>query len=219
MTTKIALLGGTLCLLLLACNGRDLALFNPDTYYPAERADNGVRPLTNDTPDNVLENLKISYNTRNYDLYQAILAPDYRFYMSQYYLGAFNDGVTPPPDPASWTPELTTDSLGAQHITYYKTALQDLATIRKMFDPAGNAKELELFYQASRAYSKDPDTVVYNIRNIELTVILRNNPTEPYVVSDKVGFSITQVWLIRGSDALWRIWRWYDNTYGAGDSN
>jgi len=166
----------------------------------------------------MLENLLLSYNYRNYDLYQGLFDTSYRFYMSPYYLGVFNDGVTPPPDPTYWTSELSTNADGTQSLIYYKTLAQDLSTMRKMFDPA-NTKELKLSYSASPAYALSPDTVVYNIRSIELSIILRNDPSTTLVVTDNFGFAITQVWLIRGADQLWRIWRWYDKTYGAGDAN
>jgi hypothetical protein len=204
--------------LVLSCSRRDIALFNPSTYYPAERGGTAVQPLKNDQPENVLENVKISYDTRNYNLYQSLLLPDYRFYMCISYTGAFNNSGSTP-DPAYWTMEFVPESL-TQKIYYYKTYAQELESTRRMFDPAGGAQDIRLDFQASEWERLSADTVIYNIRNLELAVTLRNSPV-PIVAADadlsSPNYAPTRVWLVRGADMLWKIWRWQDGTAGPGD--
>jgi len=206
--------------LICSCGLRDIRLFNPSTYFPDEKDSSAISALKNDTPENVLENLKTSYNRRDDRLYQELISPDYRFYMSPSFVGAINSGQVLPPDAAYWTAETRTDTGGNSYTTYYKTYDQELQSIRKMFDPAGDAKDINLFFQAFAYDISNPDTVVYNLRNIELTVTLRTPIQTPmglfseFTADDKRSIEPTQLTLVKGSDGLWKITKWIDTTIG-----
>jgi len=203
-----------LIFVLMACNRRDLNMFLPSTYFPDENKGEIITWLPNTSPENVLQNLILSYNHRNFQKYDSLLAEDYRFYMSSTYLGLFTSTV---PDPSEWTEEPADTALGLTR-QFYKTRAQDLEAVRKMFDPAGQAKDIELFFQASR-FSDPADTLSaeFHVSSIELTVTLRSGVV--YVatdVSDRARL-FSKVILVRGQDGLWRIQRWEDGTQGGDD--
>jgi len=205
--------------ILITCNTRDLNLFMPSTYFPKEKQGEPDTDLINNTPENVLENLKKAYNKRKYDLYIDLITKDYRFYMSDNYIGALKpNGPLDPPDPAYWTYDPDT-TVTPPDPRYYKDSLQEVTAIRKMFDPAGKAKDIELFFHAS-PYILDPgkpDTVVYNVSNIVLTITLRDEQEPIMVAEDNNRLGPTEVTLVRGVDSLWRISKWIDNTAGNED--
>lgn len=209
--------------LTFSCGLRDLRLFNPSTYFPDEKDSSAISGLPNNSPENVLENLKTSYNRRDAKLYQELISPDFRFYMSPSFVGAIHSGQVLPPDAAYWTAETRTDTGGNSYTSYYKSYDQELQTIRKMFDPAGDAKDIELFFQAFTYGSPQPDTAVYNLRNILLTVTLREpiqtaiGLISEFTAKDVDSPEPTQLTLVRGADGMWKITLWKDNTVGSED--
>jgi hypothetical protein len=212
--------GASLCLALLflamACNRKDLAMFRPSTYFPDESKGEIIQWLSNTSPENVFQNLMLSYNHRNFLKYDSLIAPDYRFYMSDAYEGYFNR-LNISPDPADWIEDPANPALGiTRH--FYKNRDQDLESVRKMFDPAGQAKDIELFFQASPfKVSADSDTTVFHVTGIELTVMLRSGVVyrATDITTQEARFS--EVTLLRGADHLWRILRWKDGTNGGDD--
>jgi len=188
----------------VSCTQRDYQLFSPDIWFPEEVSEQSVAILENTSPLNVLKNLETSYNHRRYDIYEALLAKDYRFYMAEASFGEFNAGgnITPP-DPAVWTEEKNS---GGITIGYYQTREQDLNTIRKMFDRAGRAKELELFFHPTALDTSQADTAYFRISSILLRVTLRDDP-DIFVATGDAELTLT-----RDSQSLWGIWRWEDQT-------
>jgi hypothetical protein len=202
----------TVCV--LTCNRRDLNMFNPYTYFPEEIKKEEESPaivLKNDSPENVLENLKTAYNRRRTDIYESLITDDYKFYMSPSFYGAIQQGKVSPPDNAYWESEMDNDTL-----KYYKTHEQELASIRRMFDPVKGAKDIELIFRSSLYMDISSDTVIYKIFNIQLTVTLRDDPT-PLVAEDNPFLESTKATLVKGSDGLWKISVWIDNTFGSHD--
>jgi hypothetical protein len=200
------------------CNRRDLGLFSPSTYFPEEDSDTTLI-LENTTPENVLENLKTSYNKRRYDIFQDLIDTSYKFYMSETYLGAINAGFVDPPDPAAWTLEM--DSSESPPVQwYYKTYEQEITTIRNMFDPTTGAKDIELYFQASLTYQNQdpPDTVIYKIKDIRLTVTLREPPGYVMEANDFSQLEPSRAKLVKFTDGKWKIVEWWDRTGGSYDA-
>lgn len=201
------------------CSRRDLGLFSPSTYFPDEKKGEPVVVLENTTPENVLENLKTSYNKRRYDIFLDLIDTSYKFYMSETYWGAINKGQVPPPDPAYWT--LGVDSSkNPPEPWYYKTYEQEITTIRNMFDPATGAKDIELYFQTSLAYQNQnpPDTVVYKIDDIRLTVTLREPPGVVMEARDNIQLEPSSAKLVKGAAGTWKIVEWHDCTGGSYDA-
>ncbi len=195
----------------ISCNRKDLSIFLPSTYFPKEGTGQTIVYLPNTTPENVLSNLITSYKHRNLQEYDSLLAPDYKFYMSLAFQGYFNGNNTMP-DPDQWTQEI--DSAGKQRVRYYIRREKDLESVRKMFDPAGEVKDIDLSFQAI-GYGIVSDTAVYRLNNIELRITLRSNMF--YLATDRSGLYITEVTLVRNANGLWQISQWLDGTEGAGD--
>jgi len=207
-----------LCVVLFffSCSRRDLALFNPSTYFPKEVSTDTALGIPNTTPDNLFDNLKAAYNKKSFALYQRLLSPDFRFYMSPSYVGAIANHQVSPPDPETWT-ACTRLYNGSTTTWYYKSYEQDINVMRKMLDPAGKAKSINLFFQASLLDRSRLDTLVYRIEDIELSVELYEFP---WLVEthEPMGSEFTTVTLIRGRDSLWQIVEWFDNTLGSEDA-
>jgi hypothetical protein len=214
MTYAKALIAFFALLIFNSCSKQDLALFMPSTYFPKETLGEEVVFLPNTDPQNVLENLKTCYNHRNYPNYDSLLAPDYRFYMSATYQGAFGGAADAAPDPSRWTLEIV-DSAGHPVKRYYKDRNQDLEAVRILFDPSKDVKDIDLYFQASLPSSSN-DTAVFRITNIELKVTQRSTGIV-YTATDQGNASVTEATLVQGADGRWRISRWIDGTEGAGD--
>jgi len=173
--------------------------------------------LPDTSPENVIENIITCYKRRNADQYGMLLSDNYRFYMSPTYQGTFSRLGIEQPDPADWTLELIPDSAtGILNKTYFKTATQEMKSIRAMFNPAGNVRNLDLSFQYSPAGNKGADSIYFYLRAISLKITLKNTP-EIIMVGDQGSLGQTILLLVRENASHWKILQWIDMTIGTGD--
>ncbi len=205
-----------LLILLQNCGKRDLALFQPSTWFPEIIDNTEGAPLPLNTPANVLENIMLSYNTRNISLYEKLLSDDYRFYMSTSLAGLHNEANTVP-DPLLWSSEVITVG-NLPVIRYYISKAKDVASVSNMFSPVNNVSKISLSFQYSQV-SINLDTAVFTAQNISLAISIKRSLTS-FVIENGGGTLPTEITLCRNREnGNWAISRWYDNTYGDDKQN
>ena len=105
------------------------------------------------------------------------------------------------------------DSAGKPFTKYYKTREQDLAVMRNMLD-AAKTRSLTLFFNRSDSSGNGIDSVWYALRDIELSITLRQPEITYQTITQG---SDTRVLLVKNNGETWRISRWIDGTSGESD--